>query len=94
MIRKLNIPVALIALLSVCWNARASAQATQVAIGYSGISADQLVIWVAKDTGIVFLGDSEAGKTTMALELCRHHGFNLAANDRCTLTVIFGMKSL
>jgi NitT/TauT family transport system substrate-binding protein len=52
MIRKLNIPVALVALLSVCWNARASAQATQVAIGYSGISADQLVIWVAKDIGI------------------------------------------
>jgi NitT/TauT family transport system substrate-binding protein len=29
-----------------------AAQATKVAIGYSGISADQLVIWVAKDTGI------------------------------------------
>ena len=52
MIRKLNIPAALVALLSVCWNASASAQATKVAIGYSGISADQLVIWVAKDTGI------------------------------------------
>ena len=52
MIKKLNIPAALVALLSVCWNAPASAQATKVAIGYSGISADQLVIWVAKDTGI------------------------------------------
>ena len=52
MIKKLNIPAALVALLSVCWNASASAQATKVAIGYSGISADQLVIWVAKDTGI------------------------------------------
>ncbi|HEU5464941.1 MAG TPA: ABC transporter substrate-binding protein [Candidatus Binatia bacterium] len=29
-----------------------AAQAAKVAIGYSGISADQLVIWVAKDTGI------------------------------------------
>ncbi len=35
-----------------CWTASAHAQATKVAIGYSGISADQLVIWVAKDTGI------------------------------------------
>jgi len=52
MIKKLNIPAALVVLLSVCWNAPASAQATKVAIGYSGISADQLVIWVAKDTGI------------------------------------------
>ncbi|MET0690944.1 MAG: ABC transporter substrate-binding protein [Candidatus Binatia bacterium] len=52
MIKKLNIPAALVALLSVCCNASASAQATKVAIGYSGISADQLVIWVAKDTGI------------------------------------------
>ena len=32
--------------------APAGAQMTKVAIGYSGISADQLVIWVAKDTGI------------------------------------------
>jgi NitT/TauT family transport system substrate-binding protein len=30
----------------------ASAQPFKVAIGYSGISADQLVIWVAKETGI------------------------------------------
>ena len=52
MIRKLNIPAVLVTLLSVCWIASASAQATKVAIGYSGISADQLVIWVAKDTGI------------------------------------------
>ncbi len=29
-----------------------SAQPTKVAIGYSGISADQLVIWVAKESGI------------------------------------------
>jgi len=32
--------------------ATASAQPTKLAIGYSGISADQLVIWVARDTGI------------------------------------------
>ena len=34
------------------WSAEVSAQLTKVAIGYSGISADQLVIWVAKDAGI------------------------------------------
>ena len=34
------------------WSSAASAQPTKVAIGYSGISADQLVIWVAKDAGI------------------------------------------
>ncbi|HEX6437948.1 MAG TPA: ABC transporter substrate-binding protein, partial [Candidatus Binatia bacterium] len=34
------------------WSAAVSAQLTKVAIGYSGISADQLVIWVAKDAGI------------------------------------------
>lgn len=33
-------------------SARVWAQMTKVAIGYSGISADQLVIWVAKDSGI------------------------------------------
>ncbi len=30
----------------------ASAQPFKIAVGYSGISADQLVIWVAKETGI------------------------------------------
>lgn len=34
------------------WPSVASAQLTKLAVGYSGISADQLVIWVAKDTGI------------------------------------------
>ena len=34
------------------WSAAVAAQMTKVAIGYSGISADQLVIWVAKDAGI------------------------------------------
>ena len=29
-----------------------AAQATRVAVGYSGISADQLVIWIARDAGI------------------------------------------
>ena len=53
MIRKLNIPAALVALLSVCWNAPASAQSNQSSHWLQrGISADQLVIWVAKDTGI------------------------------------------
>ena len=42
----------LLAILLFAWCAPASGQMTKVAIGYSGISADQLVIWVAKDTGI------------------------------------------
>jgi ABC-type nitrate/sulfonate/bicarbonate transport system substrate-binding protein len=47
-----RLPAVFLALLTIGWNAAASAQATRVAIGYSGISADQLVIWVAKDAGI------------------------------------------
>jgi ABC-type nitrate/sulfonate/bicarbonate transport system substrate-binding protein len=43
---------ALLALLFFGHSVPAGAQMTKVAIGYSGISADQLVIWVAKDTGI------------------------------------------
>ena len=39
-------------LLLIASSAPITAQATKVAIGYSGISADQLVIWVAKETGI------------------------------------------
>ena len=39
-------------LVTLAWITSASAQMTKVAIGYSGISADQLVIWVAKDIGI------------------------------------------
>src|SRR6185369_9093740 len=42
----------LLVILLFAWRAPASGQMTKVAIGYSGISADQLVIWVAKDTGI------------------------------------------
>ena len=42
----------LVLLTLLCWASSASAQATKLAVGYSGISADQLVIWVAKDTGI------------------------------------------
>ena len=42
----------LVVLALLCWISVASAQATKLAVGYSGISADQLVIWVAKDTGI------------------------------------------
>ncbi len=34
------------------WTAFAAAQPAKVAIGYSGISADQLVIWIARDAGI------------------------------------------
>jgi NitT/TauT family transport system substrate-binding protein len=49
---KLILQCALAVLGMLCWTATARAQATKVAVGYSGISADQLVIWVAKDTGI------------------------------------------
>ena len=42
----------LVVLALLCWTSLASSQATKLAVGYSGISADQLVIWVAKDTGI------------------------------------------
>jgi ABC-type nitrate/sulfonate/bicarbonate transport system substrate-binding protein len=45
-------PLAVLALLLFGWLSAAPAQMTKVAIGYSGISADQLVIWIAKDTGI------------------------------------------
>ena len=40
----------LIALL--CWTSLSRAQPARLAVGYSGLSADQLVIWVAKETGI------------------------------------------
>jgi ABC-type nitrate/sulfonate/bicarbonate transport system substrate-binding protein len=39
-------------LLTVSLAGSAAAQSFKVAIGYSGISADQLVIWVARDAGI------------------------------------------
>ncbi|HXG53145.1 MAG TPA: ABC transporter substrate-binding protein [candidate division Zixibacteria bacterium] len=42
----------LAACMAIFWIRPASAQPVKVAIGYSGISADQLVIWVAKETGI------------------------------------------
>ena len=47
-----NTKIALLVLLLWSCSAPLRAQMTKVAIGYSGISADQLVIWVAKDTGI------------------------------------------
>jgi NitT/TauT family transport system substrate-binding protein len=34
------------------WTSLTAGQSTKLAVGYSGISADQLVIWVAKDAGI------------------------------------------
>ena len=49
---KLPTRLSLLALIAYGWCVPAAAQMTRVAIGYSGISADQLVIWVAKDTGI------------------------------------------
>ncbi|MCE3241657.1 MAG: hypothetical protein K0Q83_2164, partial [Deltaproteobacteria bacterium] len=48
-----KMPMRVVLVLTVMhWSAAVSAQLTKVAIGYSGISADQLVIWVAKDAGI------------------------------------------
>ena len=52
MSRKLLIMLGLFFLSLFGGGVRSSAQMAKVAIGYSGISADQLVIWVAKDTGI------------------------------------------
>ena len=39
-------------LLTLALHSPAAAQMTRIAVGYSGISADQLVIWVARDAGI------------------------------------------
>lgn len=36
---------------------------------------------------VVFAGDAEAGKTTMALSLCHHAGFALHANDQALLAL-------
>jgi NitT/TauT family transport system substrate-binding protein len=49
---KLRIAVVTIILSLVCFPRPTFAQLTKVHIAYSGISADQLVIWVAKETGI------------------------------------------
>jgi len=51
---KAKIGISLVAALFalVFFNSFCSAQPFKVAVGYSGISADQLVMWVAKDTGI------------------------------------------
>jgi NitT/TauT family transport system substrate-binding protein len=51
MIRSLT-KLFLLAFILCAWRAPLAAQTTKLAIGYSGISADQLVIWVAKDAGI------------------------------------------
>jgi len=65
--------VMLLAILS--HHAPISAQPVKVAIGYSGISADQLVIWVAKETGIFANNNIDAqliyftGGTTSAMAL-------------------------
>ena len=39
-------------LLTLALHSPAAAQMTRIAVGYSGISADQLVIWIARDAGI------------------------------------------
>jgi len=51
---KAKIGTSLVAVLFalVFFNSFCSAQPFKVAVGYSGISADQLVMWVAKDAGI------------------------------------------
>jgi NitT/TauT family transport system substrate-binding protein len=50
--RQLSFQLAVAALIVIASIASAGAQMTRVAMGYSGISADQLVLWVARDTGI------------------------------------------
>ncbi len=41
-----------VTLVMLWWHSPSFAQPAKLAVGYSGLSADQLVIWVAKDTGI------------------------------------------
>jgi ABC-type nitrate/sulfonate/bicarbonate transport system substrate-binding protein len=49
---KLSLGTAVLLFFLLTLTNSAAAQQTKVAIGYSGISADQLVIWVARDAGI------------------------------------------
>jgi NitT/TauT family transport system substrate-binding protein len=50
--KSINIGRVAVSFMLICWTSLAAAQPTKLAVGYSGISADQLVIWVAKDIGI------------------------------------------
>src|SRR3990167_8808842 len=43
---------AIFSLVLLCWYSVAQAQSTQLNVGYSAISADQLPAWVAKEAGI------------------------------------------
>lgn len=49
---KINLVIAVLVFFLLALPNSGAAQISKVAIGYSGISADQLVIWVARDAGI------------------------------------------
>lgn len=71
--------VTLFALTTFACCVPAAAQLTKVAVGYSGISADQLVIWVAKDTGIFAKNNLDAQPIyftggTMSVTACGNYG--------------------
>src|SRR3990172_1996227 len=47
-----RVTAAIFSLVLLCWYSVAQAQLTQLNVGYSAISADQLPAWVAKEAGI------------------------------------------
>ncbi len=49
---KLSLGTAVLLFFLLTLTISSSAQQTKIAIGYSGISADRTVIWVARDAGI------------------------------------------
>ena len=75
MLGRLKVLKAVTVLALLGFHAPILAQPVKVAIGYSGISADQLVIWVAKETGIFANNNIDAqliyftGGTTSAMAL-------------------------
>ena len=62
------------------WSAAVAAQLTKVAIGYSGISADQLVIWVAKDAGIFAKNNIDAQTVVLGHHVLHKEGFSFKRN--------------
>jgi NitT/TauT family transport system substrate-binding protein len=77
----------LVVLTLLCWTSLASAQATKLAVGYSGISADQLVIWVAKDTGIF-------AKNNIDAQTIYFSGGTLSVTAMISIYVVGGIVSL
>ncbi len=72
---KFNIQWMVLVLILIGWPSFSFSQRARVAIGYSGLSADQLVIWVAKETGIFAKNNLDAqiiyfsGGTTSVMAL-------------------------